>query len=424
MAYPLDACPPTVRDSNAFTDTLEANAPYSTMSDISVQVPPVADKDAPFVKSVRSSTTLTPNGGVRPPDANHLVGWSGQLEYNERKRLRDALKQIYDKAKATQPATGPIHPDAVQLLGALTIEGTKRLNEVKAIYDKWKARRLPSKYGDQTPDGRQDLNLNQAVKDYIVWAAPMKREDRARLYESMYFGQPQFLQEVGYQGNIFQMPENVFWSVLAVDQAHDRNKVRQLYREAYKMLWCAEYGVAQSQSYYSNKARFLAGPGGKQAGGGVATPPAGPKPPWMTFVPASIIGGGLQTTYMPGQSEPIPPPPQPGAQIPIPPPGQVEPPDLPTEPPVPPDAVPELPPDADAGEGPPVDSEPSPDAGLPPDALDEPYEGGPVAVPPPAVPTPWYGTAAAKTAFAVGAVGLAGWGLYAGYRYLTAPRYV
>lgn len=416
MAYPLDACPPVVLDSDPYSDTLEANAPFQSTDDITVEVPPVADKNAPFVKSVRTNVVLTPDGGIRPVGTKELVGWNGSVEYAERKRMREALQQIHDKAKFTKAATGPIHPDAVKLLGDLTVAATNRLNQIKAIYDKWAARRIASKYGDQTPDGMQDLGLNQAVQDYITFAAPMNAEQRGQVYQTYYFGKPEFLAEVGWNGNIHQMPDNILWSVFAVEQKHDRNTIRQLYREAYKMLWCAEYGVAQSQSYYSNKARHLLGPGGKQAGGGFATPPPPPLPPHIMFVPANI--GGLKTGYMPGEGEPIPPPKQPDAQIPIPPPQQLDPDaGLPTEPPPP------LPPDADAGEPPPVDADPAPDAGMPPEGADA-GDGGFVPVPTSTVPSPWYRTAGGKTAIVVVATALLSAGVYGGYRYLTRPRYV
>lgn len=426
MAYPLDSCPPEVKNGNEFSDTLVAMAPYQNVSTAEVQVPPVADKDAPFVRAVRTNVTLTPNDGTWPsgtwgegtPAAyaygrKDLPGWNGQAEYAERGRLRNVLKAIYDETLVGDLASGPIHPDGKKLLQDLTVAATNRLNSIKAIYDKWASRRYPSKYGNQTPDGLQDLALSQAVFDYTVWGAQTTPQQRGGYVQSWFFGQPQYLEQIGYQGNINQIPQNVFWMLLLAEQIHDRNRIRDLYREAYKMLWCAEFGVAQSQSYYSNKATWDAGPGGKQipSPGYAPTPPAAPHPG------PAIALGGLATPTPPGGEQPVPPPGSGSGPVrwPGPPPSEPVRWAGPAEPPTEPPAFPE---DADASSGP--DAGP----GAPPPPSQQPDAAGREIVGPVlSTPTPWYKTTAGKiglTVVVIGAVAGTGYGIY---RYVQAsPR--
>jgi hypothetical protein len=424
MPNNLSKCPAAVRNANAFTDTLTVNIKVGTVQTSPVSVPPIADKDDPFVKSVRGIGPLTPLTGSAPSGTSHLVGWNSTIEFDERKRLRNLTEQIYDLANGSGP-DGPVHPQAKSLVKALMADAWDNFNEIKRIYDKWKNRRFRTQFGGQSM--RMNLNMSIAIIDgfmdtlsnaealqlFYAFVGPQANcpsippGGRVTLSQrcSDYFDQVKIHADV--TGTI---DREGLLKILLIEQLDDRARIRTLYRDAYKMLWCAEYGVAQSESYYENLAKWMEGPGKQAQGGGFAPTPTPPPPQ-----PVPAVGLGQFGAVIPTEPPIQPPPPQDPAILLIDPEtidwGAILEPDLGISNDVTP------PPN-----GLPPDEDDVPDEPLQPgeiDAAELPVEPDRVYGEIVSYRTPWYRTTPGKVAIGVGATGLVvgtAW-------YLLRPRF-
>lgn len=69
-----------------------------------------------------------------------------------------------------------------------------------------------------------------------------------------------------------------------VTRAESREKIRELWDRGLSLLWCAQIGVAQSESYLANKAIYDESPqiSGAFQTAGESAPPKPPKPPQLT----------------------------------------------------------------------------------------------------------------------------------------------
>lgn len=295
MGVVQDYCPPEILAKNEYFDTLLVNVPYKGTDKHTVTVPPVADLNEPVIKSISSSVHLTHDNGEHPPDYKKLVGWWGDDERDWFATLEDSTREIHAALDEED-----FHPAPKGPVKAMADQASNLLLNISRLYGKWANARMqtedPGSGEYAQPD--RDLDLGQSEGEIRDWAKQLTGLDAAGLAAAVsqrfekYADLLGDLPETDYIGD--PTPQ-MFWDAFLAARRRDRDKIRDWYRAIHKNLYCAEYGVAQSESYNRNKVEH-----------GDALPLAPPPPPVRKPTRHKVVGG-----YAPPPTPPAPPPPPP-----------------------------------------------------------------------------------------------------------------
>jgi hypothetical protein len=276
-----------------FSETLEVVVPHGNASSHAVELPPVAgDPDDPLVVSLRTNMALTSTNGAAVFVGNtggRPVGWDTKAESEMRADLQHRARVI----KATYD--GLFHPQALDPAKALADAAVEEVDRVEAIYDKWANSRLPLK-----PSARSPLLFNGAefgpiglgsplTPDIDTWALWPKNRTETLEYFMRYL--PLLQGERGGATAGYEAPEHFVRALLAA-RSRDRNRIRAGLRTAFREYYCAEYGLAQSESWRKNKEQAEAQSSGMILG----------------VAESSGTGWGLAAAPTPGTPEPEPEP--------------------------------------------------------------------------------------------------------------------
>lgn len=397
MADPLDNCPAYVKSRTFYVDTLTASVPYRTVDETVITVPPLADANKPFEMYVANEALpLTRPGDVE--NDHSPPGWNTVEELSARNRLRSLITTIQAEAVS--------YPEVRNLAERLAASAASDLDQVEEIYDDWadvyfwaaysenqiscwqrhklarpdkqgwfeiplagsnqtKRVKIAGKWGAcrldlgaEWPYIRANilpLTTQQGILDGFAAISPLLDSELTVRYG--YLGDADKIYNV--LGRYEEMAEHLYDAIKAARE-RAREKIRELYRHAYESLWCAEYGIAQGESYSTNKKLWqgrygdmpvLVTPTGGGGGGVSPLLPGGPK---------------LEAPHIPEECFLF------GTNCPPP---REQPPGLGVEGPLPP--------------------------------IEE-----PVPEPAPSAPTKWYGTVAGKIGIGVGAVTVLAGGYY------------
>lgn len=244
-----------------FSATLDVVVPYGSVSTHRVEVPPVADVNNPVIASIRSNQALTNTNGTAVFVGNtgaRPVGWDTEDEATLRADLQHRARVI----KATYD--GLFHPDALEPAKALAQSAVAEVDRVEDIYDKWANSRLPVKQSARSPllfggASHGPIGLGSPLSpDIGTWAQlPTDRQSTVE-YFARYAPLLQGERGGATQGN--ETPQH-FVRALVAARARDRNRIRAGLRSAYRQYYCAEYGLAQSESWRENKKQSESGGG-------------------------------------------------------------------------------------------------------------------------------------------------------------------
>ncbi len=343
MAMTLDKCPPAVKDADIRWDTLRVSVPYKGVDDNVVEVPPlVPDND--FGRWLQGSAgvfaTLTTAEGRTPetPQAssNAIVGWEKDQEKEERDRLAEEAEGMIEAVDQ-----GEIHPSAAPEVRQLAMSALEDLEKVNGYYEAWSGSLVPARPSDsefsfyKRLGGYGPIGLDQEWIQIQTWMVdpeeplggggrPSEHENVAALLFST-FAELLDGETGGWWGPGHTPTARQLRDAMIAAREKTRQKIRTLLRTAYEKIWCAEYGVAQSESFYANKAQWERGPGR-----------FAPKDSWLA--PPVTQGGGTEADpddFDFGEDElpddppldqgsldqaPEVPPPPPPAQVPVAPP--------------------------------------------------------------------------------------------------------
>lgn len=277
MSDPLSKCPEAAKSKSPTLDVLSVIVPYKGESSVEVSVPPVLDPGQRPVSSVFGTQRLTLYSGGVPTEKLDLVGWDTDAEQSMADELRDRAEAIYRAADKEE-----LHPDANEPVGEIAWGVLKELDRVRQIYDKWSSSMIKAKRSEspfsfyQQYGGKGPLDLGQSRNSIGAWAAEVQNSADALSYFNT------FSSLLGDEKGGWQIGDPTpkqFWDAMLGARQRDRERIRDLYRRIFKGIYCAEYGVAQSESYFGNKAIYEEGrpKDGRQFatpdGGGAEPPP-------------------------------------------------------------------------------------------------------------------------------------------------------
>lgn len=263
-------CPKKVREAGMYFDTLQAFRQYQGGGTHIVDVPPVVDIGDPIPTSISGGDSLTQSNGGTFADGKTRVGWDTP---SEREFAADLLARATEMQ--TTAANGQLHGDSTARVEALTDAAIKELKRIEAIYALWANARIKAKKSDspfsfyKQMDGSGPLPLSESRNWIAAFADIATVNSHPDEYFSTFAGLLQG--ERGDWSGVGEPTGPQFWSALTAARRRDRDGIRNKYRYVLKAIWCAEFAVAESESYELNK--------------GDAEPlimqatPVGPKPP-------------------------------------------------------------------------------------------------------------------------------------------------
>jgi hypothetical protein len=300
-----------------YLDSLVALVPYGSNSEHSVSVPPIMDSGDALAWALMGAHPLTqPHGGTFADDKVR-VGWNTAEEQELWAELAEQAGEMQSLA-----ANNQLHEAAKEGVTRLSLQALKELDRIGKTYKKWDDARIAAAPSDspfsfyKQGDGFGPLPLSESRNWVAAWARTVP-DDSSAYYTSF----ANLLDgERGDWNGLGEPDAADFWSALLAARARDRDRIRDWYRAALQMLWCAEYGVAQSESYFLN--------GGPKGGGGLGiqagdapTPKPGLK--IAQFVPVTPPGDQFAPTPPPVSEHPpqpvpddIPPPGVPAVETP------------------------------------------------------------------------------------------------------------
>lgn len=298
-----------------YLDSLEARVPFGGNSQHAVSVPPIMDAGAPLAWALMGSHELTqPHGGTFADDKAR-VGWNTVEEQELWAELAEQAAEMQSQA-----ANNQLHEAANEGVSRLSLQALKELDRIGKTYQKWDDARIAAAPSDspfsfyKQGDGFGPLPLSESRNWIAAWARSVP-DDSSSYYTSF----ANLLDgERGEWNGLGEPTAADFWSALLAARARDRDRIRDWYRAALQMLWCAEYGVAQSESYFLNGGKPGTPGFGIQAGEAPA-----PKPGLKIaqFVPVTPPGTEFAPTPPPVSEHPpqpvpddIPPPGMPAVQ--------------------------------------------------------------------------------------------------------------
>lgn len=295
MPSVLDRCPEEVANTNMWLDAIVASVPYGNQSSVTVEVPPLVWQDSDVLDSVRSDQPddHTP-WDMKEPEKTH-VGWDSDDEKAEAAEIIDRANEIIELGQQ-----GKLHPDAQADVMALANAAKEEMEDVRAQYQRWADARLVAKYSDspfsayQVYEGAAPLSLDQSVSAIKLWAqwptSGTETRDYFEAFSSLLEGETG-----GWE--MLDPKVSEWWTALSAARRRDRERIRGHFMLALKALHCADYGVAQSESYYGNKK--AAGPQIGGTGGGEPLPkfklakvvPIEPETPPLQATPVPVDPG-------------------------------------------------------------------------------------------------------------------------------------
>jgi len=245
-------CPANVRAANMWLDTLSARRPYLTTATHAVDVPPIGD-DSDVMQSflMNDHTSLTQTHGGTFSDGKSRPGWGTTSEVDLFEELAERAEEM-----AKLAADGQLHGDSTARVEALTNAAAHKLGQVESIYAMWEGARIKAKKSSSSfsfykqMDGVGPMRLTESRNWIVSFADLDSVNDHAAEYFTAFAALLQG-QKGGWQ---LGEPEGQnFWKALTESRDISRNNIRQLLRAAMRELWCAEYAVAESESYQQNK---------------------------------------------------------------------------------------------------------------------------------------------------------------------------
>lgn len=267
-------CPASVLRKSPFFDTLVAYVPHRGRGSVEVEVPPLfGGRDSDWVAALqRSARDSIPRGGLdtgvdyrEPPAApamqagqgRNAPSWDGPEERDELVPfLASAANEIIDNKNRLDPRAR----DAVVALANMALQ---KLDQIKRIYERYDSFVIPTnkdargsafaRWGRGAKVG--PITLRDSLREILQWSEPwiaLKKSDRERQFRNL-------LDRFGTEGTedllVLGSPSLAdYQSAMRQIRERDRAKIHTLFNEAVRAIWCAQYGVAQSQSYRANLA--------------------------------------------------------------------------------------------------------------------------------------------------------------------------
>lgn len=266
-------CPASVLRKSPFFDTLVAYVPHRGKGSVEVEVPPIfGGTEAAWIEALgRPAQDSIPRGGLdtglgyrEPPSAPALQpgqgrnapSWDGPEERDEfMPLLASAANEIIDSKNRIDPRAR----DAVVALARMALG---KLDEIERIYERYDNFFIPtnkdarrsafSRWGRGVERG--PITLRDSLREILQWSEPwaaLKKSDRERQFYNL-------IDRFGTDGTDILVVGTPTLSDyhLAMRQIRDRDrkKIHALFNEAVRAIWCAQYGVAQSESYRANMA--------------------------------------------------------------------------------------------------------------------------------------------------------------------------
>jgi len=273
-------CPPEALASSMFLENLSVNVPVGAFDGNSVVIPPIADGSEPLIESIGNTMALTNEEGTRVLlRGEAVVGWDGNEEADARAGLRTRRNAISSMlgsggGRGLASSAPVIHPSVRPGVTNLLRIAMEKLDTIEQIYAAWENGILPADQG-----GVIRMGLRTPFEN--MWGQVM--------FPSNQFGAnllPTFQQLAPVLGNerggwdstkTAQPSYGQMRAAIVAARTRDRNTIRRLMDEAFRAIYCSEYGLAQSESYLANKAQY--DDSRPQTGGFALTGEKPPTPP-------------------------------------------------------------------------------------------------------------------------------------------------
>jgi hypothetical protein len=302
----------------------------------------------------------------RPRDGRSAPGWDGPLEREVwMPRLRDIAARLTAMAQRTFGAN-LLEPQVRAGVLALARSANAKLDDIERIYRKFDDFKVPvlptevgrefSRWGRGVREG--GITLRDGIPQIARWMTiiegPLAQMDPGAALAMLGRLQTRFAEfnTGGWpsgraQGDFSPVTKLQFLKDVLAAQRGARAKIADLFEQAGRELWCAQYGVAQSQSLQANRGTaagalgFSAGagalpvsPGGVGTGAGLSSgqPPGGepgavgeeefdwPEPDEVPEDAPEATEDDGEDGYVPGSLVPPPTVPPVHPPIPVPPP--------------------------------------------------------------------------------------------------------
>ena len=274
----LDRCPADVMDANMTFDTLRVVVPYQSVKDNVVEVPPLVPDNAfsSWLQGTAEGTShaaLSTAAGRKPQgEQQFLIGWQSSLEESERERLAEKAEAMLSMR------AGLLHPDVRDYVTQLSQSALADLATVKGLYDLWANSKVAVKFSAspfsayQIYDGVIPLDLEREWPDIAATMVDADPVDFFQTFEKLLQGERGGWPVCTVSPCADPTMGN-FHAAMVAARERDRQEIRARLRAAYRKIWCAEYGVAQSESYYANKEQYERGPGKFDPSGSIVPRP-------------------------------------------------------------------------------------------------------------------------------------------------------
>jgi len=301
MANLEQLCPAAALNRSLWFDTLVAFVPYKgRFGDVEVEVPPLFgdDTDEPWVKALAGGAQdVLPRGGpgtnnpeYREPKAapdgipgagRDAPSWDGP---EERERYMPMLVAMAETLKTEAPGLDERVAPGVTALANYALE---RLDRIERIYERYDNFEIPTrKEGRDSPFSRWGkgatrgpITLRDSLPQILTWSEPFYK----LMPSQQNFMLQDLLDKLGSDGIdtavvIGEATPQKWQAALRQVRDRDRALIHRLFNEAAQALWCAQFGVAQSESYEANRGNFLTtslqmAPVGERPAGGDAEEP-------------------------------------------------------------------------------------------------------------------------------------------------------
>jgi len=123
---------------------------------------------------------------------------------------------------------------------------------------------------------------DQSTDSIRDWAKKLVANTQEGFNDKMRARFTKFADVIGNcSGYVGDATPDTFWDAMLCARKRDRDQIRNWYRAIHKNIYCAEYGVAQSESYNGN--REAAGAGGLGIDPGLAQEGTGPRRPGFSL---------------------------------------------------------------------------------------------------------------------------------------------